>query len=193
MDIINIPTTVPVFKTVIENWEEMNLKEYVLNYEKKYPKRLDTNVKAWRSDWQIHKSDQIFKDVADLISTVCGNISEVHYKLRVAFNTTHLWAMHYREGEEAVWHDHWPSDFSGTYYVDVDEDSSPIVFEGGIEVKPQNGMMLIFPSTLKHKVPSTEKERIAIGFNLDKEARPPDLPDEIAAIISSIPQMLAST
>ena len=190
MDIINIPATVPVFTKIIENSKEINLKEYILNYEKKYSKRLDTNVKAWRSGWQIHKNDQIFKKVADLISTFCGDISEIHYNLRLNFDTTHLWAMHYREGEEAIWHDHWPSDFSGTYYIDVDEDSSPIVFEGGIEVKPKNGMIIIFPSTLKHKVPPTKKERIAIGFNLDKEARPPDLPDEIASIIKEIPQML---
>ena len=98
--------------------------------------------------------------------------------------------MHYREGEEAVWHDHWPSDFSGSYYVDVEEDSSPIVFDGGIEIQPTNGIMMIFPSTLRHKVPPTKKERIVIGFNIDKEARPTDLPDETAGIINMLPSLL---
>ena len=74
--------------------------------------------------------------------------------------------MEYEEGNHAVRHNHWPATLSGVYYIDVEENSSPIIFENNFSIKPKNGMLLLFPSIVNHEVPPSKGKRIVASINL---------------------------
>lgn len=92
-----------------------------------------------------------------------------------------------------VLHDHPMSELSGVYYVDVPENSGEIYFENpqcfkqyaelsaykkefaqtmkqhiNNYIQPKEGLLLIFPSHLKHGVTpnQSDKDRISISFNI---------------------------
>jgi len=80
-------------------------------------------------------------------------------------------------------HIHPNSVLSAAIFINVDEESSPLVFENpnpyahffankiddlNSSIKPKNGMMIIFPSWLKHGsnfIENKTKDRIVISFN----------------------------
>ena len=74
--------------------------------------------------------------------------------------------MEYEKGNHAVKHNHWPATLSGVYYIDVEENSSPIIFENNFVIKPKNGMLLLFPSIVNHEVPPSKGKRIVASINL---------------------------
>ena len=51
-------------------------------------------------------------------------------------------------------------------YIDVEENSSPIIFENNFVIKPKNGMLLLFPSIVNHEVPPTKGKRIVASINI---------------------------
>ena len=82
------------------------------------------------------------------------------------FECNNLWMMCYNKGDYAKPHNHFPNDLSCVYYASVDKDCSPIIFEGDVEIKPVNNLLIIFPSLLTHEVPTTNGQRTAISMNL---------------------------
>lgn len=99
------------------------------------------------------------------------------------------WAMVTPHGGYAKSHVHPYSHISGTYYVQVNEQSGSLVMEDPrgaapmvglpnskdteynihkFSVKPQNGLLVLFPSWLSHYVQSNESElrRISVAFNI---------------------------
>ena len=87
--------------------------------------------------------------------------------------------MMYEESEYTVRHSHYPSDFSAVYYVDVEPNCAPVLFEtpqnDGINHKsetftlqPKNGMLAIWPAILHHEVPPTKGRRMCISMNINK-------------------------
>ena len=83
--------------------------------------------------------------------------------------------MQYEGGDYAQSHDHFPNSFSCVYYIDVEEDCSPIIFEGELEINPKPGMVVIFPSVLMHEVPKTDKKRMVISMNFNVEEYKPSV------------------
>ena len=75
--------------------------------------------------------------------------------------------MMYEDGESTQRHSHLPFDYSSCYYVDVEPDSAPIIFEKDLlTIQPENGMLLIWPSILEHEVPPTKGKRMGISMNI---------------------------
>ena len=72
----------------------------------------------------------------------------------------------YEKSDHAVPHNHFPTEYVAIYYVDVETGCSPIVFQYGLKVIPENGMLLVFPGRLRHQVPPTDKKRMLISWNL---------------------------
>jgi len=97
------------------------------------------------------------------------------------------WIQNYTDNDHHQLHSHSKNDISGVYYVQADENSGAIVFNNPnpyiigynsfidvkteidqrcLEVKPQSGLLILFPSYLVHQVlPSQNSARTVIAFN----------------------------
>ena len=111
--------------------------------------------------------------------------------------TLWAWANLLRKGGYNMAHDHSRAGWSGVYYVETGQESptNPLAgqiefidprlgassqhlpgkpFDNPVRIKPQDGLMLVFPGWFKHFVHpyEGESERISIAFNLIYQ--PPD-------------------
>jgi uncharacterized protein (TIGR02466 family) len=105
---------------------------------------------------------------------------------------TSSWAVRSFPGQETSWHIHTNSFFSGVLYLSAPEGSGDISFSLNMfdsrqltsplqvpidfptsyngcmhTIKPKTGMILLFPSSLNHKVSEnlSQQERISVAFN----------------------------
>ena len=81
-----------------------------------------------------------------------------------------VWGAVYKKGDYTISHDHWPAIWSWTYYVNVTSQCSPLVFTNtDYKVQPVNGLLVIFPGWVKHKVLPQENdhERVMVAGNLN--------------------------
>ena len=83
------------------------------------------------------------------------------------FKLVECWGIHYKKGDSIDQHDHVPSQYSFTYYVNVPKGSSPLVFTTSKhKVIPKPGKLVMFESRLQHKVPPCKcDDRFAIAGN----------------------------
>ena len=64
------------------------------------------------------------------------------------------WFVGYDEGDVCKSHDHIPSLYSWSYYINAPEGSAPLIFTtSDKKVKTETGMAIIFPSSVRHYVP----------------------------------------
>ena len=54
-----------------------------------------------------------------------------------------------------------------TYYVNVGDNPSPIVFEGVTHITPSDGSLMIWPGYLDHEVPPSSSVRKLFSFNFE--------------------------
>ena len=157
----------PVFRTILSDKDEVNphLKSLILSYRKEHPEGYDTNVRAWRSAHGSHVRDKKFSFFVKRIESACNLICREPFGDVSFFKCSNMWMMQYEKNDSAYPHDHFPSVWSCVYYVEVDNWCSPIIFEKTLEIRPQNGLLLIFPSIIEHEVPPTEGQRMAISMN----------------------------
>ena len=80
------------------------------------------------------------------------------------------WGVSYDKGDSIDPHRHDPAQFSFSYWVNVPEGSSPLVFtNSGVEIEPEEGKVVIFESRLLHHVPPCDCDgRIALVGNYEK-------------------------
>ena len=105
---------------------------------------------------------------------LCNNIMKNHLpkftgEIDATFVCHAIWGASYSKGDYTVFHDHFPSVLSFIYYVKADEDSAPLVFTDiDYELHPKENDLIIFPSYLKHGVPTqmTDTNRICISGNI---------------------------
>ena len=55
---------------------------------------------------------------------------------------------------------------SGCYYAYVEDNASPIIFDGQESIYPKNNSLILFSSLIEHEVPPTDGERIIMSFNI---------------------------
>ena len=148
----------------LDNHQELNnkLKKIISNFRKEYPESDNTNVKAWHSHFDTHVKEPKFNILIDRVMDASKDFINIKCNLYLL----NFWVMEYEKGNHAVKHNHWPATLSGVYYIDVEENSSPIIFENNFVIKPKNGMLLLFPSIVNHEVPPTKGKRIVASFNL---------------------------
>ena len=79
------------------------------------------------------------------------------------------WFIKYKRGEETFSHHHSPSVFSFVYYITCPPGSAPLVFTTtGKQVNPEEGMVVIFRSCMRHGVPQNGCEnRIVLAGNVE--------------------------
>ena len=163
-------TKEPVFTTFLNvSLSELNsIKEKIREYRKKF-KSLNsnkTNLTAWRSSYNTHEFVDYFDNINLKIINKCDEILNDYYKTKNKLFLEQMWVSVYEKGDCAKEHDHIPSNFSCCYYVDAERDSSSIIFSSNFEIVPENDMLIIFPSYLKHRVLPTVGKRYLIAMNL---------------------------
>lgn len=182
----------PIFRYVLQRAEELNaqLREMILARERTTPSVAKSNQGGWQSPPDFFESSE--PTVATLAKLVVGAVNiataraDVPPNFRVRFQL-YGWAAVNRKGHYNTTHVHPMSTWSGTYYVDAgDEDHAPeaalefahpiaasvMNFFPGILpsarlVRPQSGMIIVFPSYLQHSVRmyGGERPRICVPFN----------------------------
>ena len=168
-----IPVTTPIFSTILDDHVELNkyLKEIIFEHREKYPRSNSSNVKCWHSAWNTHEINPKFTRFAKRILDISTFLSKEYYNNDRPLWVQDCWAMMYENGDKAVKHDHFPSLFACCYYVDVDTESSPIIFENdygkSLTIQPKNGMLLIWGAAIKHMVFPTDGRRMAISVNIE--------------------------
>jgi hypothetical protein len=127
-----------------------------------------TNVKADMTEWRVNESEwyNLCRDIID------NHIIFLSGEIDVTWKIASLWGANYRKGDYTVYHSHMPCSISFCYYPKADKDSAPLVFsELDYELYPEEGQLVIFPSHLKHGVPSQREDvvRMVIAGNIVAE------------------------
>ena len=177
----------PIFSTIFEDHVEFNqyMKQVILEHRQNNPESNNSNVKAWHSSWDTHEHNLKFQPLVDRTLLTCDYISQSFFHSipdLTSYTVVDLWAIMYEDYEYTDRHSHFGSDFSACYYVDVELDSSPIIFESirndgvndnnqPLTIQPQNGMLAIWPAILHHEVPPTKGRRMCISMNIEKGER----------------------
>ena len=186
----------PIWAEKIIGYEKVNreMLAYILNLQKKDPVGvLKSNFKGW------HSKDFNMKDIdpINFISSIKNNlnilIQDMNWDLNIqSVKISNMWAIINQKGAWNQKHQHSNSDISAAYYVTAHEGCGDIVFydprparvykqpiakspnklNGTVNsIKPEAGMLVLFPSYLDHSVnPNiSDKKRVVISFNLSLE------------------------
>tara|TARA_B100001094_G_scaffold86749_1_gene83034 strand:- start:149 stop:730 length:582 start_codon:yes stop_codon:yes gene_type:complete len=143
--------------------------------------RLSKTRMIIQTEDDLHKKLPSFKrKVFEITEKICRESKYRYDTLEV----TGMWANMLKKGDSHPPHTHSNNVFSGVYYL---EDGAPIQFfdprpqasilhpnleyttfdnSSMVQFNSQKGMGLIFPSWLQHWVPTTEKDRISISWNI---------------------------
>ena len=147
-----------------------NIKDLIIDYERKNPVGMESNVKAWASAYKTHLLTDIFSNYLNLILQHSQNLYNKSFSTKEVLEVGEFWVAHYRKGNFTVKHDHGNllDEFliSGCYYAYVDDNASPIIFDGQKSVYPKSDSLILFSPYTKHEVPPTDGERIIMSFNI---------------------------
>ena len=188
----------PIWTSKIDNHEEINnmMNNYIYNLQKKDPEGvIKSNLKGWHSKNFDMKDDEpksfieaIKKNINEAINDMGWDLSNQEVTL------SNMWAIINKKGAMNQKHHHSNSDLSAAYYVTAKDGCGDIIFydprPGKVYkhplsnklnllnahnngVKPEPGMLVLFPSYLEHSVnPNTSNnERIVISFNISLEKK----------------------
>ena len=163
---------VQVIDNLFEQEHSDKIKNLILDYEKKNPVGMDSNIKAWSSDYETHQKTDIFSNYLNAIVQYSQGLYNKLFSKNESLELRDFWVAHYRKGNFTVKHDHGTllDEFliSGCYYAYVEENASPIIFDGQKSIYPKNDSLVLFSSQTDHEVPPTDGERIIMSFNIGK-------------------------
>ena len=147
-----------------------HIKDLIIDYEKKNPVGMESNVKAWTSVYKTHLLTDIFSNYLNLILQHSQNLYNKLFPTKEVLKLGEFWVAHYRKGNFTVKHDHGNllDEFiiSGCYYAYVEDNASPIIFDGQKPIYPKNDSLVLFSPQTQHEVPPTDGERIIMSFNI---------------------------
>ena len=186
----------PIWSSKINNYEEINnqMFEYIIAIQKKNPLGVvKSNFKGWHSQNFNIQDEQPKKFIESIKSNINLAINDMGWDItNQSVKVKSIWAI---INEEDAWnqkHHHSNSDLSAAYYVSAHENCGDIVFYDPRpapvhnhpisklpnklnatvnSIKPEPGMLVLFPSYLEHSVNpnNSKKKRIVISFNLSLE------------------------
>ena len=186
----------PIWVSKIDNYEKINndMLNYILDLKKNDPSGLTkSNFKGWHSkdfDLKNKEPKSFIEGIKKNINVALNDMNWDLNKQSVKINN--LWAIINEKGAWNQKHHHSNSDLSAAYYVSAHENCGDIVFydprpapvyKNPItknpnnlnatvnSIKPEAGMLVLFPSYLEHSVnPNmSDKKRIVISFNINLE------------------------
>ena len=158
------------------------IKDLIIDYEKKNPVGMKSNVKAWSSVYDTHLLTDVFSNYLNSILQYSQNLYNNLFSTKEILEVGEFWVAHYRKGNFTVKHDHGNllNEFliSGCYYAYIEDNASPIIFEGQKSVYPKSDSLVLFSSQTEHEVPPTDGERIIMSFNIRKTKKAQLTPDD---------------
>ena len=158
----------PVILKDYKDWKDLNplLEKYIRQQGDRI--NFQSNVKAQMTEWnmQLEAGGEHFQELVNFVREVSMECSQVQF----IPDCYDCWGAVYKKGNHTVSHDHWPAIWSWTYYVNVTSECAPLVFTNtDYKVQPYNGLLVMFPGWVKHKVPPQESdhERVMVAGNLN--------------------------
>ena len=147
-------------------------------YRKSFPQSNTSNVQAWHSGYYTHDTTNVFNPLINTTLSKCYDVTEQHLSTDITTNSdeyfvSNLWVAMYEKNDRTLMHHHFPYHFAACYYVDVEDDCSPITFGdcNGIDIQPENGMLLIWNGIVPHMVAPTNKKRTCICMNISMRSK----------------------
>jgi len=188
----------PIWTSKINDYEKTNnmMHNYIYNLKKKDPEGvIKSNLKGWHSKNFNMKDDEPKNFIEAIKKNINKAINDMDWDLSSQEVTlSNMWAIINKKGAMNQKHHHSNSDLSAAYYVTAKEGCGDIIFydpRPGIVykhplstkpnllnadnngVRPEPGMLILFPSYLEHSVnPNmSDHERIVISFNISLEKK----------------------
>jgi hypothetical protein len=164
-----VSKNLPVFIIDISAHEQaLRLSKLAIEEEKtNNPQSISSNVKAgYVSSYKSHLYNPNFSPLIDIVLSACAEIGNTAFGSKVEFRVLDCWGMVYNEGDYADTHAHFPSPFAAVIYLEMGEDSAPIIFEENLTVYPKSGNLIIFPGIMHHEVPATKSKRVVVSMNI---------------------------
>jgi hypothetical protein len=165
----------PVYLTELEDHVKPSREEITEAIQKNIITDNLENVYAHSTGWDLDlKSDIIFTVVKSMKQALHEIVDEMTSKGSNSgncvfdYNLLNCWGVIYKEGDSTKDHWHYPCTMSQVYYVSVESNSSPLIFTDlDVEITPESGMLITFPSYLMHSVSPLEKDdqRVVISVN----------------------------
>ena len=186
----------PIWVSKIDNHENLNvgMLSYITDLQNKDPQGIiKSNFNGWHSKNFNLKEDMPAKFISSISKNINTALNDMSWDLTSQFiKITNMWSIINEEGAFNQKHHHSNSDISAAYYVSAHDGCGDIVFydprparvyKNPIakspnklnatinSVKPENGLLVLFPSYLEHSVnPNlSNKKRVVISFNLSLE------------------------
>jgi uncharacterized protein (TIGR02466 family) len=177
------------------------LKGSILEHARRHPGKELTNVGGWHSEtgrleFCGSAGERLIDHMREMTEEATLRLFAEFGQPRVPLNwTLNAWANINRPGDFNKVHTHPGSTWSGVYYVDPgcsnpDAESTPLhlsdpcpsrtniffpeLSTSNVVIKPESGLMILFPSYVPHGVlpHRGDRERISIAFNVRKEPFP---------------------
>tara|TARA_B100000085_G_scaffold46588_1_gene39798 strand:+ start:344 stop:958 length:615 start_codon:yes stop_codon:yes gene_type:complete len=125
-----------------------------------------------------HENIDEFNEINDYILKICETIIKNFEGDETNLKIYDMWVNFYEKGDYISEHNHSYVDYACCYYVDLEGDSSPILFSP-ISVNPKNDMLILFDARIFHSVPTTTGKRINIAMNLNRCSIPSKILDNV--------------
>ncbi len=188
----------PIWTSKIDNYEKINnmMNNYIYKLKEKDPEGvIKSNLKGWHSKNFDMKDEEPKNFIGAIKRNINEAINDMAWDLKNQEVTlSNMWAIINKKGAMNQKHHHSNSDLSAAYYVTAKDDCGDIIFydprpgkvykhpisntpnllnANNNGVKPEPGMLVLFPSYLEHSVnPNTsDHERIVISFNISLEKK----------------------
>jgi len=183
----------PIWTSKIDDYDKVNeeMLNFIINLQKKDSTGIvKSNFKGWHSKDFDLKDKCLTKFVTAIKKNINTSLNDMNWDLdSQSVKITNMWAIINEKGALNQKHHHSNSDISAAYYVSAHDDCGDIVFYDPRparvyrhpiakspnklnatinSVKPEPGLLVLFPSYLEHSVnPNlSDKKRIVISFNL---------------------------
>ncbi len=149
-------------------FDNLLLKKYILEHKERYPEPNTPTIQTWNTTLHLHHINSNFDFFVEKINEKVNKVVNDHFYY--TYYIDNLWAMIYEKGSYTKMHDHRGAHYAFVYYVEADENTSPLIFEKNIVIKPKTSRLVLFSGFLKHEVPELVEDsaRIAIAGNLLK-------------------------
>ena len=130
-----------------------------------------SNVKAYMTDWFLHKKYPIINQVCDRAINIVKSVTARDQKGTLEnFFTFDCWGAIYNQHDYTKPHTHGPALWSWCYYIQVPNNAPPLYFrEAKLVVNPKPDEIVIFPGHVTHEVPKASEmteERIVLAGNI---------------------------
>ncbi len=142
-----------------------DIKKEILLSKQNWKKDLN-NVKALTSGFN---PDYIFFDF--LKKKISKKLLQ---STKIKFKASCWWANYYEVGQHANLHHHEPEQISSIIFIQTDE-SNPLYFDlnpGFLNVKEEEGLIILFDSKLSHVVKPCKKPRISLAIDFIEDLTP---------------------